>query len=84
MPSEELDDVTMLIRMEYLEMPDLKLTLSQAKRLWNLPADRCAGALRTLVEMGFLAQAPGGSFFRCSDTPENLKSWASRRGEDER
>lgn len=54
------------IQMEYLEMPELKLTLGQARRLWNLPADLCDPALDALVERGFLIQTRDGAFLRRS------------------
>jgi hypothetical protein len=50
--------------MEYIEMPDLKLTVEQARRLWNLPANVCDAALATLVARGFLTRTPAGAFLR--------------------
>ena len=55
------------IRGEYLEMPGLRLTLSQATRLFSLDALTCDVALRTLVEDGFLWQSPQGAFLRRDD-----------------
>ncbi|MEO5820062.1 MAG: hypothetical protein ABIT71_06115 [Vicinamibacteraceae bacterium] len=55
------------IRGEYLEMPGLRLTLSQAMRLFRLDALTCDVALRTLVEDGFLWQTPQGAFMRRDD-----------------
>src|SRR5262245_10212465 len=52
------------IRMEYTEMPDLKLTPSQARRLWNLSQEACERALSTLVAAGFLQQSRDGEFLR--------------------
>ena len=49
------------IRSEFLEMPGLVLTLEQAARLFNLERDRCARALKALVEMKVLAST-GGAF----------------------
>jgi hypothetical protein len=59
----------LLLRMrgEYLEMPGLRLTLSQATRLFDLDALTCDVALRTLVEDGFLWQTPQGAFLRRDD-----------------
>jgi hypothetical protein len=53
------------IRMEYGEMPDLKLTSAQARRLWNLSDDSCDAALADLVQSGFLYRTRDGSFLRC-------------------
>jgi len=52
------------IAVEYIEMPDLKLTATQARRLWNIPADVCDRALASLVERGFLMQTRAGAFLR--------------------
>jgi hypothetical protein len=52
------------IRMEYGEMPDLRLTSAQARRLWNLPDDSCDAALADLVQSGFLYRTRDGSFLR--------------------
>jgi hypothetical protein len=54
------------IAMEYIEMPDLKLTALQARRLWNIPAEVCDRALAALVSCGFLAQTRTGAFLRRS------------------
>jgi hypothetical protein len=67
----------MRIQMEYLEMPGLKLTLRQARRLWNLPGDLCESALATLVEKGFLTQARDGSFLRCGSAVVRLEDLAA-------
>jgi hypothetical protein len=52
------------MRMEFNEMPDLRLTLRQARRLWNLEVEVCAELLAVLVREGFLAQTNDGSFLR--------------------
>lgn len=54
--------------MEYIEMPDLKLTAPQARRLWNIPADVCDAALSALVARGFLVQTRTGAFLRRAST----------------
>jgi hypothetical protein len=58
-----------LIRMEYLEMPDLRLTLRQARRLWNLEPAVCDELLARLVSEGFLARTHDGSFLKRTDGP---------------
>ncbi len=60
----QIVEIVKRIRVEYVEMPDLRLSLAQARRLWNLPADLCETALSTLVQSGFLARTPDGSFLR--------------------
>jgi DNA-binding IclR family transcriptional regulator len=62
MDVNRVQDVETLIRMEYLEMRDLKLTSSQLRRLLAIPADTCEQALESLVSSGFLARTPGGEF----------------------
>jgi len=52
------------IQVEYIEMPDLKLTLAQAIRLWHLRRDVGECALQLLVERGFLVRARDGGFRR--------------------
>ena len=64
MPTNRLLDAPTLIRMEYLEMPDLKLTLAQARRLFGLPIEECESALDALVRIGFLARRRDGAFVK--------------------
>jgi hypothetical protein len=49
---------------EWIEMPRLKLTRPQAQRLWTLPNEVCDTAFETLVQRGFLVQAPDGTYIR--------------------
>jgi hypothetical protein len=44
------------IQLEYLEMPDLRLTLRQARRMWSLPQGVCDRAMALLVDRGFLVR----------------------------
>jgi hypothetical protein len=50
------------IRAEYREMPGLRLTLVQARRLWGLDILTCAAALATLQAAGFLDTTRDGAF----------------------
>lgn len=52
------------IQTEYIEMPDLKLTLAQVRRLCGLRADVCEAAVRVLIANGFLCQAANGALLR--------------------
>lgn len=54
-------DLHVRIHAEYEEMPGLKLTLSQASRLFNVDPARCAQALDALVADGQL-RTDGKSF----------------------
>jgi hypothetical protein len=47
-----------------MEMPDLKLTLPQLRRLSALPLDVCETAVAELVRSGFLWRTSEGRFLR--------------------
>ena len=64
MSMTNLNDVLTRIEMEYREMPDLKLTFWQARRLWNLDDAICETALTTLVAARFLARTIDGRYIR--------------------
>jgi hypothetical protein len=67
MQRAQVEDAAELIQMEYAEMPGLKLTFWQARRLWNLSEDVCERALAALTRSGFLVQTADGSYMRASD-----------------
>ena len=52
---------------EYLEMPGLRLTLSQALRLWGLDEQTCTAALDTLLEAKFLSRRIDGTYARSTE-----------------
>jgi hypothetical protein len=52
------------VRSEFLEMPGLQLTLSQASRLWGLEAPACRSVIDSLVESAFLRWTPRGTIIR--------------------
>jgi hypothetical protein len=59
-------DLMARIRMEFVEMPGMRLTRPQARRLWNLNQAACDELLDALVEEGFLKQTSDGAFLpRC-------------------
>jgi hypothetical protein len=58
------DDVLHRVRAEFLEMPGLRLTVAQARRLWNLDAGQCETLLSILVEARFLVRLRDGAFMR--------------------
>jgi len=60
------EQVAELIRMEYVELPGLKLTLWQTQRLWNLPEDVCRQALTVLTQSRFLTRAADGAYVRAA------------------
>lgn len=60
------------IRGEYHEMPGLRLTLTQACRLWQVDRAECQATLDALVAEGFLARTPDGVFMLPSSTTRVL------------
>ncbi len=52
------------IQGEYLELPELRLTRSQAQRLWDLDRTVCEPLLMALVDARFLFRTPDGAFVR--------------------
>jgi hypothetical protein len=49
---------------KFLEMPGLRVTEAQARRLWGLDADSCGALLRELVHANFLFRTHNGAFMR--------------------
>jgi len=67
MPPEPLrstEDVLRRVQGEFLEMPGLRLTEAQARRLWNLDTASCAALLSALVDAKFLFRTRDGAFMR--------------------
>ena len=42
------------VRADFMEMPDLEVTLPQAVRLWTIGMDDCRFVIDALVDAGFL------------------------------
>ena len=67
---EEVSDVILQrIYGEFLEMPGMRLTLSQAQRLWGLDQRTCQVLLEYLVDTKFLSRSAHGNYGRSSDGP---------------
>ena len=60
----ETDDVLRRVQGEFLEMPGLRLTEVQARRLWGLDAASCSALLGALVDAKFLFRTRDGAFMR--------------------
>ena len=58
------DDILQRVKAEFLEMPGLRLTEAQARRLWGLDSTLCATLLATLVDANFLFRTSDGSVMR--------------------
>nr|MDP9322232.1 hypothetical protein [Acidobacteriota bacterium] len=57
-------DLLRRIQGEFLEMPGLRLTEPQARRLWNLDALSCSTVVSVLLDAGFLFKTSDGSLMR--------------------
>ena len=57
-------DALRRVKAEYLEMPGLKLTRSQALRLWGLDSGICDAVLSALVNERFLTSTRSAAFVR--------------------
>ena len=63
-PIRATEDVLRRVQGEFLEMPGLRLTEAQARRLWNLDQASCAALLGALVDANFLFKTRDGAFMR--------------------
>jgi hypothetical protein len=57
------------IRAEFEEMPSLRVTLSEARRLFGLPDPAASWVLRRLAHEGFLVQTARGEYIRRAAHP---------------
>ena len=64
--SVAIDDLLRRVQAEFLEMPGLRLTRAQARRLWALDDTLCEAVLSALVDARFLVQSRNASFMRVS------------------
>jgi hypothetical protein len=69
----ELSTAITMIQMDYLEMPGLRLTSEQGRRLWTLPLELCQAALDTLVATGFLARTDNGQYLHRGAAPVRIE-----------
>ena len=70
MPSEPL---LVRIRGEFREMPGLRLTLAQARRLWHLDVTTCQAALNALLKEGYLRRTADGAFVTCESADLSMR-----------
>jgi hypothetical protein len=63
------DEMLRRVKGEFLEMPGLRLTEAQARRLWDLDAAMCSAVLKSLVESNFLFCTRDGAFMRVDTSP---------------
>jgi hypothetical protein len=57
-------DILQRVRAEFLEMPGLRLTRAQARRLWALDEALCDAILAALVDARFLVHSGSLAFIR--------------------
>jgi hypothetical protein len=79
-PTRTNDEVLRRVQGEFLEMPGLRLTTRQARRLWGLDASQCDALLGALVEANFLFRTRDGAFMRVEHAAPLKASLSSRRG----
>ena len=60
----DFDRIVRRVREEFLEMPGLRLTPPQARRLWGLDGEACHAVIERLVACAFLKWTPGGAVTR--------------------
>ena len=65
--SRVLQDVVRRVRGEFLEMPGLRLTVTQASRLWGLDEGSCRRVIDVLIRSSFLRWTAGGAVARVDD-----------------
>jgi hypothetical protein len=63
-PIRANEEVVRRVQGEFLEMPGLRLTPAQARRLWGLDAASCDALLVALVDAKFLFRTRDGAFMR--------------------
>ena len=59
-----MEAVVTRVRAEFNEMPGLRLTISQAMRLWGLNRPQCEEVIDHLVREAFLKLTPTGDVLR--------------------
>jgi hypothetical protein len=62
--SARLSSIVQVIDAEFEEMPGLRLTLAQARRLWHLSEGECDQALDYLCRLGLLTLDATGHYLR--------------------
>lgn len=59
--STRIDELVRRIQSEYVQRPELRLTLEEAQDLWQLERTECEALLTALVDAAFLRRI-GGAF----------------------
>jgi hypothetical protein len=75
----KMDAILRRVQGEFLEMPGLRLTEAQARRLWTMDAAMCSAVLERLIKAGFLFRTRDGSLMRV-EYAQRVISLASSTG----
>ena len=74
----EDDEILRRVQGEFLEMPGLRLTEAQARRLWGLDAAACSALLSALIDARFLFRTRDGAFMHVEQATPVKASLRSR------
>ena len=72
------DDMLRRVQGEFLEMPGLRVTEAQARRLWGLDAATCSDVLSVLIDTSFLFRTRDGAFMRIEQASPAIARLALR------
>jgi hypothetical protein len=61
-PAPDIGRLACLIDAEFREMPGMRLTEAQVRRLWHLTQDECGAVLEHLVNCGQLLRDSSGRY----------------------
>jgi hypothetical protein len=76
-----IDDELQRVRAAYRDTPSLRVTPSQAQRIFELGPEVCVLVLEALLNEGFLLRTHEGLFVHCADqTKPPLPNGLFRRG----
>jgi hypothetical protein len=78
-PNGETDEMLTRVQAEFLEMPGMRLTARQARRLWGLDPALCDALLGSLVDANFLFRTRDGAFMRVESATRVTARLQSRR-----
>jgi hypothetical protein len=78
-PTRAREEVLRRVQGEFLEMPGLRLTEAQARRLWGLDEASCEALLGALVDEKFLFRTRDGAFMRIEHAAP-IKASLKKRG----
>ena len=73
MDSPSFQQALIAIQAEFVDMPELRLSVGQLARVGMLPTDVCKAAVSALVATGFLVEAANGSFSRRGTPPVQVE-----------